>query len=301
MDLDLYRCLVTTVDHGSITAAAAALGLSRPTLSRRLSELEAHLGLALLHRTTRRVEPTPAGRRLVDQLRPVLQDLARIEQSALEERDEVSGVLRTSVPPVLAPDIVRLVVQLQQEHPRLEVELLADIRWAELRGDRVEVAVRAGRVGDPDLIRRRLGASEISAVAAPDYLARRGTPARVEDLADHRLLRVHGPEGTPMLWWPLRSGGRVPVSGAFSSNDQRALLEAALAGGGIALVSESSSAQALARGLLVRVLPDQIGVRLPLHAVYARRKLQPARVRVFVDGLVRWFEDREPGALAQHP
>ena len=292
--LDLYQAFAVTVAEGSITAAAGVLGLSRPTLSRQLAALEARLGLALLHRSTRQVRPTPAGQRLYAQLQPLLADLARVEAGMQEERDEVTGLLRASVPPVIAPDIGRMVVGLLQEHPRLQVELLADIRWAELRADGVEVAVRAGRHPDPSLIQRRLGVSDVSAVASPGYLARHGAPADAAALAGgHRLLRGHSADGLPQRWWPLRDGGRLPVDGAFASNDQLVLREAALADGGIALLSEASSAPFLADGRLVRVLPGEVGTHLRLHAVFVRRTLQPARVRVFVEALARWYAARE--------
>ena len=289
--MNLLHChaFAVTLRHGTITAAAAELGLSRPTLSRHLAALERELGLALLHRSTRQVRATPAGRRLFEQIGPVLQDLARVEAGMVEERNQVSGLLRVSVPPVIAPEIGQLLMRLMDEHPQLHVELLADIRWAELRSDGVEVAVRAGRIQDPDLIHRWLGSGEVSAVASPAYLTRRGAPAALADLAAHRVLRGHGPDGLPQRWWPLRAGGRVPVDGPFASNDQQVLLEAALGGGGIALVSEVISGPALASEKLQRVLPSVVGTRLNLHAVYARRSLQPARVKVFVNAAADWF------------
>ncbi|MCB9793736.1 MAG: LysR family transcriptional regulator [Alphaproteobacteria bacterium] len=295
MNLDHYQAFLQVAEQGSITAAAKALGVSRPTLSRQLSALEEDLGLALLHRSTRSLSLTPSGRRLLEQLRPVLEALEGIEASLQEERDEATGLLRVSAPPVLAPALAPLFVELTREHPALRLELQATIQWAELRSDGVEVAIRAGRVRDPALICRRLGASEVQAVAAPAYLERHGTPTSLAELEDHVLLRGHQPDGQPQRWWPLREGGGHPVDGAFSSNDQRALLAAALAGGGVALLSDASAGEALADGRLVRVLPQSLGSSLALHVVYAQRKLQPARVRVFVEALIRWF-DTQPRA-----
>lgn len=291
-DLGEYLLFATTVELGSITAAATALGLSRPTLSRRLAALEERLGLALLHRTTRRLAPTPAGRRLYDRMRPLLEEMRHVEAQLVEERDAVTGRLRVSAPPVLAPELARLLVGLRREHPGLEVDLVADIRWVDLRTDAIDVAVRAGRIRDRDLVQRRLATADVSAVASPGYLARRRAPAQVEELAAHALLRGHGPDGAPQSWWPLRNGERVAVSGGFTSNDQLALREAALADGGVALLSEVEGEAALADGRLVRVLPEVLGTPIRLHAVYARRRLQPARVRVFVEALVTWFADR---------
>lgn len=292
MDLGEHQLFLTTVERGSITAAADELGISRPTLSRKLASLEQRLGLALLHRTTRRLSLTPAGRRLYEELRPLLDEVSRVEAAITEERDEVSGRLRVSAPPVLGPELGRVLLDLQRTHPRLAVELVTDIRWAELRSDGIDVAVRAGRIQDRDLVHRRLGSADVSALASPGYLARHGTPATVEELASHRLLRGHAADGSPQRSWPLRDGGRLSVDGDFVSNDQRVLLEAALADGGVALLSEVSGGEALADGRLERVLPAEIGAELFLHAVFARRTLQPARLKVFVDALVTSFADR---------
>ncbi|MGE0786182.1 MAG: LysR family transcriptional regulator [Sandaracinaceae bacterium] len=289
MDLALYQAFVTTVAHGNITAAAAELGVSRPTLSRQLAALEAELGLALLHRTTRSVKPTALGRRIYEQARPHLDGLARLEVSARDEREGVLGTLRVSVPPVIADEIARVLVALRREHPRLTVELLADIRWADLRSDGVEVALRAGRVRDPELVRRKLGARDVYAVASPRYLEKHGALRVAEDLASHDVLLGISPEGEPQRTWPLRDGGRVTVSGGFVSDDQVGLMAAAEADGGIALVSEVSAARAIAAGRLVQVLPDLVGARLVLYAVHAQRRRQPARVRAFIDALVKHF------------
>ena len=100
------------------------------------------------------------------------------------------------------------------------------------------------------------------------------------------------PEGGPQRWWPRRDGERVPVEGRFHSDDQAALLEAAIAGAGIAMLSELTAAAPLADGRLVRVLPEILGARIAVHAVFTQRTLQPARVRALVDALARWFAER---------
>lgn len=288
MDLDLYRDFVTTVARGSITSAARALGTSRPTLSRRLARLEAELGLALLHRSTRSLELTPAGRRLHDQVAPLVADLERIQRAMWDERADVRGLLRVSVPPVLAPALASLLVALGRTHPQLRIELVAEVRKAELRSEEIEVALRAGAVDDPDLVSRRIGDADVGAVASPAYLASTGTPVHPDDLARHRLLLGHGARGRPQRFWPLHDGGRIAVEGVVTTNDQQLLAELAVAGGGIALLSAWTSTEPLAAGRLVPVLPDQVGVRLPIHLVLTRRDRQPARVRAFVDALLEW-------------
>lgn len=289
MDLIALQQLVATVDHGSITAAAHELGLTRPTLSRRLAALEDDLGLVLLHRTTRAVTPTPAGRRLVDEAGPLLDALRDVERSLHQERDEVVGCLRVSVPPVIAGDVARLLVDLRRTHPHLQVELRTGTQHADLQADGIEVALRAGAPGPPDLVLRRLRSVDVHAVAAPATLTRDGVPETPHDLRHHTLLRGLTAQGQPRTHWPLRDGGSLPVDGPVVMDDQRALLEAALAGGGVALLSQVTAGSALERGALQPVLPGVIGTHLDLHVVFAHRDRQPARVRAFIDAVVDAF------------
>lgn len=297
MDLNAYRAFVLAVERGTITDAAAELGVSRPTLSRQLSALEERLGLALLHRTTRQVKVTPRGRELYEQLRPLIDGVDGIEARLHEERAEPVGWLRVSVPPIIATDILPTLESLRREHPRLSVEMLGEVRWADLHTDRVDVAVRAGRVGDASLVRRRLGARDVYAVASPEYLEQNGTPSTSADLKTHELLRGHDPHGDAATSWPTWKGGRIPVAGRFVSNDHRVLMEAALSGAGIALLSDVTAGRHVDAGRLIRVLPDEVGVELTLHAVFARRTLQPASVRACIDALVQWAQSGGPRRL----
>ncbi|MCB9676302.1 MAG: LysR family transcriptional regulator [Alphaproteobacteria bacterium] len=289
MDLVACQMFVTTVDAGSITAAAARLGLSRPTLSRRLAALEDALGIALLHRTTRKLTPTPTGLRLYRRLQPLLREVDGVTEALHAERDGVVGRLVVSVPPAVADEVAVLLVHLMREHPHLETELRSEVGLTDLRDGEVEVALRAGRLDDPDLVQRRLGARPVRAVATPAYLREHGTPMAPEDLAVHALLLGLHPDGTPRTAWPLRDGRWLPVAGRLRTADQNATLAACLADGGIALLSEPTYASALDAGRLAFVLPDQVGTDIELHAVFARRTLQPARVRAFVDAAVAWF------------
>ncbi|MCB9692899.1 MAG: LysR family transcriptional regulator [Alphaproteobacteria bacterium] len=289
MDLVAFQAFVSAVDHGTITGAAAALGLSRPTVSRRLADLEASLGLALLHRTTRRVRPTAAGRQLYARVRPLLDAVEDGVEALVAERDGVVGRLVVSVPPPIAREVAALAVRLTREHPALEVELRAEVGLADLRTDQVEVALRAGRLEDPDLVQRRLARRAVRAVATPAYLAAHGRPTQPEELADHTLLEGLHPNGTRRGSWPLQDGRRVAVAGRFRTSEEAALLEAVLQHGGIALLSEVTYARPLAEGRVELVLPEVVGTTLDLHAVFARRSLQPARVRAFVDAAVAWF------------
>lgn len=128
----------------------------------------------------------------------------------------------------------------------------------------------------------------VSLMAAPAYLARAGTPTSVEDLSRHELLRGHDFRGRPRVWWPRVDGGRFPVDGGLVTNDHSLLLAAAVAGLGVALMSELTCQAALARGELVRVLPE-VGQRAVLRVIVAHRSGMPAPVRVFVDAVHAHF------------
>jgi DNA-binding transcriptional LysR family regulator len=291
MDVVAARWFVATVHAGTITGAAEVLGVARPTLSRRLAALEEDLGVALLHRSTRAVRPTRAGRRLVERMEPVLRDLATIEADVASEATSVSGTLVVSIPPPMAPEIAALLVGLQREHPALAVDLRVDVRMADLRGG-VEVALRAGPSMDPDLVQRRVTTRPVRALASPDHLARAGIPRDVDDLASHALILERGGDGAVRTSWPLQDGGRLAVRGSWITDDQHGVLQAALAGAGVALMSEVSYGPALAAGRLALVLPERVGTELPLFAVTARRTLLPARVRVFLDAVRDRYADQ---------
>jgi DNA-binding transcriptional LysR family regulator len=295
VDLQSARLFVVAAEHGSISAAARALGMARPTLSRRLGAFEDDLGLALLHRTTARVQPTDAGRRLMEGLRPLLDEADRLQASLAEEREGVVGCLRLSAPPVLAPTVSRLLATLMARHPQLEVELTTTTARVDLRSEGLDLALRAGRLRDPDLVQRRLGEGRARAYAAPHYLSAAAELSEPGQLCEHRLL-LDRVDGRPRDSWPLLGGGRVQVRGSFVSDDLAALREAAEAGAGIALLDEATAASA--RQPLVAVLPDVVGAHLPLFAVWTRRDLQPARVRAFVDAAIEWFADGVAGPSA---
>jgi len=289
MDIAACSAFIAVAQAGSITAAAAALGLSRPTLSRRLNALEEALGLKLLHRTTRAIRLTPSGRRLLERLTPLLDELSCIQQDLTSERDAVAGELRVSVPPVLADVISALLADLRRTHPALSTHLHTDVVLVDLRTDGVEVAIRAGRLRDLDLVQRQLPRQPVGLFAAPAYLASRGAPADTEALQAHELLLGVDVHGKLQTIWPLVSGRGLRVQGRFSTNDRQALRQAAVEGQGIALLTDLNAMPALESGALTRVLPEQVRAHVDLHIVVAHRAHQPARVRAFIEAVTRRF------------
>lgn len=282
-----YESFVGIVQAGSISAAARQLGVPRETLSRRLQRLEERLGVRLIHRSTRQLDLTPAGEVLFGRVRPLVQ-AAREAAAAVRSLDGVPrGLLRVSVPPggggMFLAEVARGFLA---AHPEVELELLATSRHVDLIAEGFDVAVRAGDVRDPRLVARRLAQTRLLAVAAPAYLARRGTPCSPSELADHSLLLGMAAGEERARRWPTVAGGTVAVQGRLSCNDLLVLRELARSGEGIALVPEGLIRDELAAGALVPVLPDLLGATASTWVVFVERALMPPKVRAFVDHLV---------------
>ncbi len=295
-ELQNYEAFAAVVRTGNITSAAHQLAVPRATVSRALARLEADLGVSLLNRTTRRVSATPAGHDLYERVAPLLDEWTAIEAGIQEASHQVRGTVRVSAIPLLMPAMAPVCSAVRAAHPHLHLELVANVRLVDLRSEGFDLAIWAGDVRDPDLVARRLVVGHVGLVASPAYLERRGTPRTVGELASHELIRGHNARNQPRQWWPLVDGGRVRVDGHLVSNDHALIRAAALAGEGIALMTDVNVERSLAEGRLVRVLPADIGTDADVWVITAQRALLPARVRVFIDALLACFE-LPPGVL----
>lgn len=297
-EMQHYEAFAAVVRSGNITLAAHELRQPRATVSRSLARLEADLAVALVTRTTRRVVPTAAGQRLYERVAPLLDEWAAMEQEAREDAHEVRGAVRVSVLPILAPALAPVCRALAIDHPGLRIEVVANVRLVDLRSEGFDVAIWAGDVRDPDLVCRRLAVGQVGLYASPAYLSRRGTPTGPEQLVEHDLLRGHNNRNQPRTWWPLRSGGRVRVDGAFVTNDHVLLRAAALQGQGIALLSQHDGHEEVVAGRLAPVLAAEVGNTAVAWVVVAQRALIPVRLRTFIDAVFAHFH-WEDGGLPQ--
>lgn len=281
-----FEEFVAIVEGGSVTAAAEALGLPRPTVSRRLARLEERLGVRLLHRTTRRLKTTAEGRLLYARARRVV-DAAHEAEAAVRRLDGTPrGLLRVSVPTSLPRETMGVwVAEYLAEYPEVELEFVASLDFVDLVADGFDIALRRGVRADDTLIQRVLRVDASIAIASPDYLERRGVPTDVEALAEHECILGHRTTGTEDDDWPLSSGGRVRVSGRFRSNQAELRLGAARAGLGIAVTSALIVREELEAGHLVHVLPDLVGTQERVSLVYVDREFVDPKVRSFVDFL----------------
>lgn len=285
--------LAAVVEAGSFVRAAAALGLTQPGVSRAVARLEARVGVRLLDRTTRGVQLTDEGRRFYERVRPLLDGIEEAATLASGAATAVRGRLRVNIDPffsrlVLAPRVAAFLDRYQE----LELDLIARDRLGDLVADGFDVAVRFGEARPSALIARKLLETRILTVAAPSYLERHGRPPHPRDLgaAGHVAIHFRDPlTGQPFDWEFRRGGEIVPVHvpGRLIVSDVETMLGACLSGHGIAQVMELGTGRLLAEGRLVELFPDWPDERFPLHAYYASRVLPPAKVRAFLDFIVR--------------
>lgn len=283
---------VAVVEGGTLSAAARALGLPVSTVSRQVSRLEERLGVRLLNRTTRRVTPTDSGQSYFERCRRIVAEAREADDEVRQLHGAPRGLLRISAPPtnLRATAVERLVAAFMARYPEIEVEVVVDSRFVDLVGEGYDVALRGGILRDSSLISRRLLRMPTGLVAAPDYLAGRGRPRRVADLARHHLLVQRAPGRQAR--WPLSPRGSLPVRGRLSCNDLAMARTAAVAALGIAYMPLILVEEDLARGLLERVLPNAVGRDTDgLHLVYPQGRLPSARLRAFIDFAVDFFAD----------
>lgn len=270
-DMAVYAAVVAA---GGFTAAARELGLSKGAVSKAVGRLERHLDTRLLTRSTRRIAPTEAGQALLAYCEAIRREADAAERHLGELRGAPQGLLRMTAP--LSYGIARvapLLPALERRHPRLEVSLHVDDAVVDLVGARIDLALRAGPLADSGLVARRVGVLHASVIAAPEYLEAHGEPATVADLHRHRCLRY----GEHEMHWRLRDGDAA-IGPGLVVNSTLAQLQAALHGGGLALLPDHLTGPHLAAGRLRRVLATHAPAPRALYAVHPYARHVPAKV-----------------------
>lgn len=278
--IDRMREFLEIANSRSISAAARTLNLPRATLSRRLSGLEADLGVRLLHRRTTRLTLTAAGEELRLHAAKIVAD-ADAAWSAVQRLDDTPrGLLRVSLTGAF---FKKLFIDFLCDFPEVRLEVLSTTRHVDLIAEGVDVAMRIGPVKDQNLIAKRIASDRLLAVASSDYLKGRGVPEAAADLESHNCLVGFAGDWSPSRSWPLLNGGSVQVSGRLAANELDLLKTSAVEGHGIALLPSAVAAAELEAGQLVPVLPDLVGAEIPISLVYADREFIDPKVRIFVD------------------
>jgi DNA-binding transcriptional LysR family regulator len=289
--LDAMQMFLRIVETGSLSAVAREMGTTQPTISKQLTALEQHLNTRLLQRTTRKLSLTEAGalyyetcKRVVDEVRGAEATLSRLQNS-------LSGRLHVNTSIAFGQTFMTpLMLEFQRRHPALSVHLSLDDRFIDLVAEGVDVAVRLGRLADPNLVARKLGASRRILVAAPAYLEKHGFPERPEDLARHNcLLYSYLSTGNEWVFAGEEGEIRVRVSGNFESNNGHALREAVNAGLGVAMAPDWLAYDGLRSGRVVAILQRFEPPPFDISAVYPSNRMLTAKVRALIDFLQEEF------------
>lgn len=274
----------------SFTRAAAQLGVSQSALSQTLRGLEARLGLRLLTRSTRSVAPTEAGERLLQAAGPRLDEIDAELAALTELRDKPSGTIRITahdhaIRTVLWPALERLL----PDYPDIKVEIVIDYGLTDIVAERYDAGVRSGEIVAKDMIAVRIGPDMRSAVVgAPSYFAHRPKPKTPQGLTAHTCINLRLPTHGGLYAWEFEKGGRelrVRVEGQLVFNGTAPMLDAALAGFGLAYVPEDSVRAYLAEGRLVRVLADWCPPYPGYHLYYPSRRQPTPAFALLVDAL----------------
>lgn len=288
VELDDIRAFVEVAEAGGFGRAGTRLGLSKSMVSRRVARLEAELGAQLLSRTTRGVAVTEAGVEFKEHAERVLAELDAARDALAQQGDEIVGSLRVAAPlsfgmSHLAPVLAELAVR----HPKLQIDASYSDRYVDLIGERYDVAVRLGTLEDSSLVARRIAPIKVAVVASPAYLAAHGTPQRPEDLTGCEAL-MQGSE----VWrfQDRRKTFTLRPEGRFKADNGQALLAAAVAGLGVAMLPTFLVGPAIERGELVPLLLDFPMPEAGLHVVRPPPAgHMPGKVRALTELLIERF------------
>lgn len=301
LDLDLndLQIFAKVVEAKSFTAAGKRLGVPRSTISRRIAALERRLGVRLLHRTTRKLELTDLGATFYERCAESLQMIAEAEAEMKAAQAVPRGRLRITAPHDLGRYLAPMVASFVRDHPQVRVEIELSQRVVDLIGEGFDLAVRAtASLPDSSLVARRIGGGRARLFASPAYLAERGVPSSPHDLRDHDCI-VLGIAATSLrLVCDGHDPVDIPVDGRVRVNDPVFARNAAVAGGGIALLPDFLVAEEERLGTLVPVLPANHGFESSLYLVYPSAKHLSATLRAFRDHLIARFDTLPFGGLS---
>jgi DNA-binding transcriptional LysR family regulator len=283
--LDAMSVLLAVVDEGSLSAAARKLRAPLATVSRKVSELEAHLRTRLLVRSSRRVSLTEAGRSYVEASRRILEQVSEAERTAAGEYAAPKGELTVTAPVVFGRlHVLPVVVDFLKAYPEIDLRLMLADRVVNLVDDHIDLAVRIGELPDSGLHASRLGAIRRVTCASPAYLADRGRPQRPEDLEAHDCITFEGLSAVRAYRFRTAKGEvSVPIHARLTVNTAEAAIDAAIAGLGLTRVLSYQIVAAERAGLIEVVLREYEPEPWPVHLVYLGQGLLPLKLRAFLD------------------
>lgn len=292
--LEAMAILLRVTEDGSFSAAARALGMPLATVSRKVSELEAHLGTRLLLRTTRKVTPTDAGAVYLASAKRILEQVGESERIAAGEFLAPRGELVLTAPILFGRlHILPVVADFLAAYPEIAVRLLLSDRNLHLLDEHVDMAARIGKLPDSSMVATRIGAMRTVVCASPDLLVRHGTPEALEELG--ALPCVSFDFVSPASRWAFRRDDAVidlPIRPRLRVSTAEAAVSAAALGVGATRVLHYQCSDAVRSGALVIILQGFEVEPLPVHLIHAGQRLLPSKMRVFLDFAADRLRDR---------
>jgi DNA-binding transcriptional LysR family regulator len=283
--LDAMAVLLAVVQHGSLSAASRALHTPLPTVSRKIAELEAHLGVRLMTRTSRRILLTEAGESYVAATREILERVEEAERRASGEYVALKGDLTMTAPLVFGRlHLLPIIADFLKAFPEINIHLTMSDRTISLADEHIDIALRISELPDSSLIAIRLGSIRTTTYANPDYLKRHSRPSNPDELKDHDCIAFKGVLSTRL--WTFRDGAKhieVPIRTRLSVNTAEAAVDAAAAGLGITRVMAYQAKRAVDAGLLVPLLEDFEPKASSVHLLHISEGLMPLKLRTFLD------------------
>ncbi|TAJ35582.1 MAG: LysR family transcriptional regulator [Reyranella sp.] len=283
---------VRVVDSQGFSAAAPALGLTPSAVSKLVTRLETRLGVRLLQRTTRALHLTADGEAFYAAARRIVAEIATLESEITGQSGTPHGPLKVTTSLAFSThQLAPIIGEFLQRYPAVQLELLPTDRVVDVIDERIDVAIRIGKLADTSFMARKIGEDVRLICAAPSYLARRRAPQRPEDLARHDcIVNRDRPE---LNRWPFRIDGNIrliEVNGRLAVNEGEAQMRLALQGLGIVCLTRLTLAGAIRRGELVPLLGDFYAEEpVPIHAVYPHRRHLAPKVTAFVNFLIEKF------------
>ena len=287
---------VAVVENGGFSAAARTLGISKSAVSKRINQLEAQLGVRLLHRTTRKLSLTEAGERYFEHAAQALTAAGQAEDAVTELQGEPQGQLRINAPMSFGRlHVAPLIPKFLKRYPKLQIDLVMDDQKVDLVSGGFDVAIRAGNLPASTLIARKLAPVRQVLCASPDYIDRYGQPGTPAELSGHNCV-LYSYSSDADKWTLIGESGpeTVTVSGSYQVNNSEALLEALRERVGIGRLPTFVAGPDLKTGRLVKLFESY---RLPdftIYAVFPERQYLPAKVRAFLDFAIEYFGGDQP-------
>ncbi|MDO6687084.1 MULTISPECIES: LysR family transcriptional regulator [unclassified Agarivorans] len=287
---------VAVVESGGFSPAARSLGISKSAVSKRVNQLEQHLGVKLLHRTTRKLSLTEAGKHYFEHAAKAHNAAKDAEDAVAQLQGEPQGLLRINTPMSFGRlHIAPLIAEFLTRYPKISIDMMMDDKVNDLVAEGFDLAIRAGDLPDSSLIVRKLAPLNSVLCASPAYLKLHGTPTQIEQLSQHNCLQFSYSQDVKE-WTFMRDGQSqsIEVKGNYRVNNSEALRDAMLQGLGIGRLPTFVAGPDIKAGRLVTLLDEFKMPNKTIHAVFAERQYLPAKVRAFIDFAVEYLAADQP-------